>query len=55
MTKYSKCVWCGITIEITGKDRELCKDCEQYPSFSDMLKAKFPSLYEIPKSVPYKE
>lgn len=39
--KYSKCVWCGKTIDVTKDDTiELCNDCAEYPSQMVMEKAK---------------
>jgi hypothetical protein len=37
--KYSKCVWCGKTIDVTNNDNDLCGSCAEYPNKSAMLKA----------------
>lgn len=38
MRKYSKCLWCGKTIDITSNDNELCPKCASYPSYNAMIK-----------------
>jgi len=40
--KYSKCLWCGKTIDITNSDRELCNTCAEYPSKKAMLRGEKP-------------
>ena len=38
MRKYSKCEWCGRTIDITNHDIGLCKPCSTYHSYGEMIK-----------------
>lgn len=38
--KYTKCSWCGKTIDITDNNYEICDACGQYKSKAEMLKAQ---------------
>ena len=38
--KYSKCLWCGRTIDVTNHDIELCEPCSKFPSERAMLLSK---------------
>lgn len=38
--KYSKCLWCDRTIDVTNSDRELCETCCKYPNKQAMLKGE---------------
>jgi len=40
MRKYSKCGWCGTTIDVTNTDNDLCVNCSKYSSFKEMLIAR---------------
>lgn len=35
--KFSRCEWCGRTIDVTNQDRDLCDVCPQFPSKDAML------------------
>jgi hypothetical protein len=36
--KYSHCIWCGRTIDVTNQDRELCNECNEFDCFEDAMK-----------------
>jgi hypothetical protein len=51
MRKYSKCIWCGRTIDITNSDRELCNPCSTYSNLDEMAKFNL-WYYAFNKNIP---
>ena len=50
--KYSKCLWCGKTIDITNNDNELCSECAKYPSQRAMILAESKEALKWAKNHP---
>jgi hypothetical protein len=39
--KFSKCLWCGRTIDVTNNDNELCGHCSKYPNRKEAEKHNY--------------
>jgi hypothetical protein len=35
--RFSKCAWCGRTINVTNQDRDLCDQCAKFDNIHEML------------------